>query len=247
MKGNRPGSCSGAGAFLPKQAAALAISMPDPLPSCRYITGDNSAYCESRLARDPLTRARLAAAWQWMEAWAPVLAPAGAGAAPLGKLLGEHMGCRLCISQQARVHSRNAAVDRTHTISSRGPQPAGCSGEAAADCARCVGVLTWHQCVLGVLLPVLTAGFTAPAMPAAADEDRPQGRPQPAGRVKAAMGAAGRGLAVIGGTLRRVDAALQACCRCSPLPVAQLALACLMLASNFWGLARNVALRALSC
>lgn len=107
---------------------------------------------------------------------------------------------------------------------------------------RCCAVIVFHQCIIGVMLPVLVAGFTAPfagqRWPA-----RQQGSQQQA--VPAGGSKVWRFVVAVSGSLARFDAALQACCSGTAAAVMQLSLACYLLAGNCWALAKAAALRTL--
>ncbi len=119
-----------------------------------------------------------------------------------------------------------------------------CLPPAAAelrDAVRCCAVIVFHQCIMGVMLPVLVAGFTAPYAgqhPAVGQHRAQQPHPVGGGWVRRAILAAC-------GSLARFDAALQACCGGSALAALQLSLACYLLAGNCWALAKAAALRTL--
>ena len=122
----------------------------------------------------------------------------------------------------------------------------------------CLAVLTFHQCFLGILLPIIVAACTAPGpLPLALLEAHgvPAGTgmettpsceldapPQRAGRVL-------RRLASARWVLLRIDGGLRKCCRAAGSPAQQgaaLAAACALLAANMWvlsvsGAARSVA------
>ena len=112
----------------------------------------------------------------------------------------------------------------------------------SADVVRCAAVVTFHQCIVGVMLPVLVAGFTAPSTGRLPPAEQPQaGAPgaQPLGGCWVWRAAAAVGTGVV-----RLDAALAACCRGTGLAALQLFLACWLLAGSCWALAKGAALRA---
>lgn len=121
-----------------------------------------------------------------------------------------------------------------------------CPAAGVVDRVRCVALLTWQQCLLGVVVPVLVAGWTAPLAP---PTELPSEHPQPRAMAPARGGAAAaatrvwRGLAALAGGVARLDAALQAACRGTGVAALQLGLACCLLCSNLWGLAKGAALR----
>lgn len=104
---------------------------------------------------------------------------------------------------------------------------------------RCCAVFVFHQCIVGILLPVLVAGFTAPL----AGRQPLQAGQQ--GQQRARGSRMWRAAAAACGSLARFDRALQACCGCSAVALLQLILACYLLAGNFWAMAQAAALRRL--
>ncbi|KAL4448423.1 hypothetical protein ABPG75_005642 [Micractinium tetrahymenae] len=186
-----------------------------------WLTSANPAFCATQLLSDARMQRRLAATWQALEVWAPLLAgPLEPTAAKLAWL-----------------------------------------PEHAQRLLRCEAVLGWLQGVVGVMLPTLVAGCTAP--PAARLPGRPPGQPfdleaedteapdTPCTPLRQGPGLQGksrvqRAAAAACSALCRLDAALRDCCRGaghSPTVAAALAAACCLLAGNLYALARGVAAR----
>lgn len=114
--------------------------------------------------------------------------------------------------------------------------------------AHCTSLLIFLQCTIGVLTPVLAAGFAAPApgpIVEPGQQEAPPRRP-PCGSVAAAAYAAWRGAAAVAAGVARLDAALQACCRATGLAALQLLVAVILLLGSFWTLAKGAALRSLA-
>jgi hypothetical protein len=138
------------------------------------------------------------------------------------------------------------------------------AGSEAAH-LRCVAVLTWQQCLLGVLLPTLVAGFTAPTglLPAQPEHPEQPARPEQSllpqqqhGTTRA-TGRQATATAVIQGAqytgaavstaVCRINAALLECCRSTGSALLQLTLGCGALCASLWQLGTAAAFRGERC